>query len=171
MRSCSIRTGKAGLRVGPACLSSLVILLLLVSAAPAQKSEEIRPINSILGVSIGSTLEETRAILTPLGTGGGRDTRDGGRKEAWTLKGTEYATLAFKTDGKGKVVWVSAFARSGKEIPFSKLGDLSKAARAADSQAIWNVETPQGAYRLVVKGANGKASVVYLLSLAFPEIQ
>lgn len=170
MRSCSIQTGRAGFKVGPACLSALVILLLLGSAV-AQKSKEARVINSILGVSIGSTLEETRAKLSPLGTGGGRDTRDGGRKEAWTLKGTDYATLAFKTDGKGKVVWVSAFARPGKEIPFSKLGDLSKAARAADSQAIWNVETPQGGYRLVAKGPNGKASVVYLLSLAFPEVQ
>lgn len=170
MRSCSIQTAKAGLKVGPACLSALVILLLLGSAI-AQKSKDARVINSILGVSIGNTLEETRAKLSSLGSGGGRDTRDGGRKEAWTLKGTEYATLAFKTDGKGKVVWVSAFARPGKEIPFSKLGDLSKAARAAESQAIWNVETPQGGYRLVAKGVQGKASVVYLLTLAFPEMQ
>jgi hypothetical protein len=142
----------------------------LLGSAVAQKSKEGRVINSILGVSIGNTLEETRAKLIPLGTGGGRDTRDGGRKEAWTLKGTEYATLAFKTDGKGKVVWVSAFARPGKEIPFSRLGDLSKAVRA-DSQAIWNIETSQRGYRLVAKGVNGKASVVYLLSLAFPEMQ
>ena len=169
MRSCFVQTGKAGLGMGSAGISALVILLLLGSAV-AQKSKGARVINSILGVSIGNTLEETRAKLTPLGTGGGRDTRDGGRKEAWTLKGTEYATLAFKTDGKGKVVWVSAFARPGKEIPFSRLGDLSRAVRA-DSQAIWNVETPQGGYRLVAKGGNGKASVVYLLSLAFPEIQ
>jgi hypothetical protein len=145
--------------------------MLLLGSAIAQKSKEARVINSLLGVSIGSTLEETRARLSSLGSGGGRDTRDGGRKEAWTLKGTEYATLAFKTDGKGKVVWVSAFARPGKEIPFSKLGDLSKAARAAESQAIWNVETPQGGYRLVAKGVQGKASVVYLLTLAFPEMQ
>ncbi|CAN5432295.1 hypothetical protein BH20ACI3_BH20ACI3_35870 [soil metagenome] len=170
MRSLSMQTLKAGLRVGAACLPALAILT-VIGPAVAQKSKDARIINSILGVSIGKTLEETRAKLTPLGTGGGRDTRDGGRKEAWTLKGTEYATLAFKTDGKGRVVWVSAFARPGKEIPFSKLGEPSKAARAADSQAIWNVETPEGGYRLVAKGANGKASVVYLLSLAFPEVQ
>ena len=170
MRSCSIQSGKAGLKVRPAFLSALVILLLLGSAV-AQQSKDARVINSILGVSIGNTLEETRAKLTPLGTGGGRDTRDGGRKEAWTLKDIDYATLAFKTDGKGKVVWVSAFARPGKEIPFPQLGDLSKAARAADSQAIWNIDTPKGSYRLVAKGANGKAGVVYLLSLEFPAIQ
>ena len=162
---------KAGSLAGPACLSFLLLLSLLYSPAVAQKSKETRTINSLVGVSIGDTLEETHSKLGPLGTGGGRDTRDGGRKEAWTLKGTDFATLAFKTDGKGKVVWVSAFARPGKEIQFSKLGDLSKAARAADSQAVWNIETTQGGYRLVAKGANGKASVVYLLSLAFPEVQ
>ena len=39
------------------------------------------------------------------------------------------------------------------------------------SQAIWNVSSASGGYRLVAKGADGKASVVYLLSLDFPEIQ
>lgn len=170
MRSRSIQTEKAGLKVGPACLSLLSVVLVLVSPATAQTSKESGVINSILGVSIGSTLEETRTKLGSLGSGGGRDTRDGGRKEAWTLKGTDYATVALKTDGKGKVVWVSAFARPGKEIPFSKLGDLSKGA-ASDSQAVWNVETPKGGYRLVAKGTKGKASVVYLLSLEFPEMQ
>lgn len=166
-----VQSQRAGLRVGPACLSSLVVVLLLTSAVSAQKSKQTRTIDSLLGVSIGSTLEEARAKLTPLGTGGGRYTRDGGRNEAWTLKGTDYATLAFKTDGKGRVVWVSAFVRPGKEIAFSKLGDLSKAAQAPGSQTVWNIETPQGGYRLVAKGANGKASVIYLLSLEFPKIQ
>ena len=155
----------------PASLYSLLVVLFITSAAPAQKSKETRVINSLLGVSIGSTLEEARSKLTPLGTGGGRDTRDGGRKEAWALKGTDYTNIAFKTDGKGRVVWVSAFTRPGKEIPFSKLGDLSKTVQTPGSQAVWNIETPQGGYRLVAKGANGKASVIYLLSLEFPEIQ
>src|ERR671912_754078 len=154
-----VQNQKAGLRMGPACLYFLLVVLFSTSAVPAQKSKETRAINSLLGVSIGSTLEEARSKLTPLGTGGGRDTRDGGRKEAWTLKGTDYANIAFKTDGKGRVVWVSAFTRPGKEIPFSKLGDLSKSTHTPGS-AVWNVETPQGGYRLVAKGANGKARVV-----------
>ena len=166
-----VQSQKAGLRVRPACLYSLLVVLLATFAVPAQKSKETRAINSLLGVTIGSTLEEARSKLTPLGTGGGRDTRDGGRKEAWTLKGTDYANIAFKTDGKRRVVWVSAFVRPGKEIAFSKLGDLSKAAQAPGSQTVWNIETPQGGYRLVAKGANGKASVIYLLSLEFPKIQ
>jgi hypothetical protein len=171
MRTCAAKVRKAGLIAGPAWLSCLAVLMLLASPTPAQKSEQLGAIDSLIGVKIGSTLDEARSRLTQFGTGGGRDTREGGRKEAWTLKETDYATLVFKTDGKGKVSWVSAFVRPGKEVPFSKLGDLAKATSVSDSQAIWNVETPQGPYRLVVKGANGKAGVVYLLSLAFPEMK
>ena len=154
----------------PAILLALVASLLLAPSASAQKSKEVPVISSLFGVSIGTTLEEARSKLSPLGTGGGRDTRDGGRKEAWTIKGTDYATLAFKTNSQGKVVWVSAFARPDRRIPFSKLGNLSKAA-TSETQAVWNVETPKGNYRLVAKGVNGKANVVYLLSLESPEPQ
>ena len=171
MRTCSSEVRKAGLKVGSAWLSCLAVLILLASVTLAQKTEQFSAIDSLLGVNIGTSLDEARARLTQIGTGGGRDTREGGRKEAWTLKETDYATLAFKTDGKGKVSWVSAFVRPGKEIPFSKLGEPAKATRVSDSQAIWNIETPLGGYRLVAKGANGKASVVYLLSLAFPEMR
>ena len=116
-------------------------------------------------------MEEARSILVRLGNGGGRDTRDGGRKEAWTLKETDFTTLAFKSNGAGRIVWISAFVRPGKEVSFAKLGDLAKATAVTTSQAIWNVGSSRTGYRLVAKGADGKASVVYLLSLEFPEVQ
>lgn len=147
----------------------LILLLFLTTNAFAQETRTAIP--SLQGIAIGSTLDEVRAKLERIGTGGGRDTRDGGRKEAWTLKETEFATLAFKTNGAGRVVWVSAFARPGKELPFAKLGDPAKAASFNKSQAIWNVRTARSGYRLVAKGAEGKASVVYLLSLDFPEVE
>lgn len=148
---------------------SLLVLLLVASPAPAQKSVRTTVIDSLHGIGIGTSLDRARSILDRLGTGGGRDTRDGGRKEAWTLKETEFATLAFKTDGNDKIVWVSAFVRPGKEIPFTKLGDVTKADILTKSEAIWNFNHERGAYRLVAKGADGKATVVYLLSLDFPE--
>jgi hypothetical protein len=55
----------------------------------------------------------------------------------------------------------------GKEIPFSRLGDLTKATAVTKSQVIWNVGSQREGYRLVAKGA--EASVMYLLSLEFPE--
>ena len=143
------------------------MLLLLTTAANAQQSAQQSIV--IEGVGIGTSYEEAKTILGRIGTGGGRNTRDGGRKEAWSLKETDFMTLAFKTNGKGRIVWVSAFVRPGKEVQFSKFGDLTKATSSSRSQAIWNVGSARGGYRLVVKGTEGKANVVYLLSLDLPE--
>lgn len=124
---------------------------------------------SVLGIRIGSSLEDVHRRLKSLGTVGGRDTRDGGRREACTLTKTEFSSVAYQTDKEGRVRWVTGFVRPGKEIPFSKLGDLAHASYKNDSQAIWNIETAGGGYRLVVKGPDGKARVVSLLSLGEEE--
>jgi len=144
------------------------LLLLVLLAVPVSAQKIV--VGSLEGIAIGTSLDDARSLLARIGTGGGRDTRDGGRKEAWTLKETDFATLAFKTNGAGRVVWISAFVRQGKEMPFSKLGDPTKATTLTKSEAIWNVGHERGGYRVVAKGAEGKASVVYLLSLDFPEI-
>lgn len=149
----------------------LFLLLTLSFSAYAQKSEPPVAIESLAGIGIGTSLDEARAKLSRIGTGGGRDTREGGRKEAWTLAETDFTALAFKTNKAGRVVWVSAFVRPGREEQFAKLGDQAKAATFTKSQAIWNVTLANGGYRLVAKGAEGKASVIYLLSLDFPEAQ
>jgi hypothetical protein len=147
-------------------VASLLSLVLLVVPVSAQKNA----IETLNGIAIGTTLDDARSLLARIGAGGGRDTRDGGRKEAWTLKETDFATLAFKTNGAGHVVWISGFVRQAKEIPFERLGDLTKAETLTKSQVIWNVGNGRTGYRLVAKGAEGKASVVYLLSLDVPEI-
>ena len=143
---------------------SLLMFLLLSASAYAQE-------NSLNGIGIGTSLDEARSILGRIGTGGGRTTRDGGRKEAWTLKESEFATIAFRSNGSGRIVWISAFTRQGKEVPFTKFGDTAKASSFSTSQVIWNVGNGRSGYRLVAKGAEGKATVVYLLALDFPEIQ
>jgi hypothetical protein len=123
-------------------------------------------LSSILGVGIGATLEEARAALDPLGAVAGRETRSGGQKLAWTLEGSEFSSVALKTDRRGRVVWITGFVREGRSLPFTELGDLQTAHRASASQAIWNVPGPRGGYRLVAKGSEGLARVVYLLELA-----
>lgn len=131
----------------------------------AARDDNPRVIDSILGVRIGSNLGQVHKKLKKLGTVGGRETQAGGRKEAWTLNKTEFASIAYQTDDEGRVIWVTGFVRPGKEIPFSKLGDLERATSKNDSQVIWTVKTDEGGYRLVAKGPNGKARVVYLFSL------
>ncbi len=61
---------------------------------------------------------------------------------------------------------MTGFLRPGKEIPFAKLGDLSTARRATDSETVWYVATPDGGYRLIARGQKGKANIITLLSLA-----
>ena len=143
---------------------SLLTLFMLMATAYAQE-------NSLGGIGIGTSLDEARSILGRIGTGGGRNTRDGGRKEAWTLKESEFTSIAFKSNGAGRIVWISAFLRQGKEEPFTKFGDTTKATSISTSQVIWNVGNGRSGYRLVAKGTEGKAAVVYLLALDFPEIE
>ena len=143
------------------------MLLVLTATAYAQETA----VNSLNGIGIGTSLEDARSILGRIGTGGGRDTRDGGRKEAWTLKETDFTSIAFKSNGAGRIVWISAFVRPGKEMEFTTFGDPAKATSWTKSQAIWNVGNARSGYRLVAKGMEGKANVVYLLSLDFPEIK
>lgn len=133
----------------------------------AAQTGGVKVLDSILGVRVGSSLAEAHEKLKDLGTFGGRATREGGRKEAWTLKDGEFSSVAYKTDAAGRIVWVTGFVRPGKEIPFSKIGDLARAAASDETEAAWNVEAHGGArsYRLVAKGPKGKARVVYLLSL------
>lgn len=174
MTNTALRIRRAGPLAGPApsraALLLALLLLLLPSLAAAQQSRA-RVAASISGVSIGASLDEAQTRLDRLGQSGGRATRDGGRKVAWQMKETEFSYLALRADKKGKIVWISGFLRPGKELPFSALGDPKLAHSMTASQAIWNVETPEGGYRLVAKGLNGKATVVYLLSLASPPVE
>jgi hypothetical protein len=150
----------AGAAVAPA------LILLAAAAAPAQ--ERPAPAGELLGVRVGMPLGEARALLDRLGTGGGRDTRSGGRKEVWALSGTDFQYVSLKADGRGRVVWVSGFVRPERAIPFDRLGDVGAAAEASGSVAIWNVAAGPTPYRLVAKGRDGRAAVVYLLDLTAP---
>ena len=166
---------RAGLpAAGPALVLFLFGLVLLSSFVEGQTRARSRVSDSILGVRIGTSLEDAEKKLEKLSITGehptdkDEDERERGTKRAWRLKATDYTSVALQTDEKGRVVWVTGFVRPSKELLFSELGDTSRAVRARDSQAIWNVATPSGGYRLVAKGENGRARVIYLLSLATP---
>ncbi|MGB8509148.1 MAG: hypothetical protein WCD76_12245 [Pyrinomonadaceae bacterium] len=136
--------------------------------ARGRKTRESR--TSVLGIRLESSIEDVHRRLKSLCTIGGRDTRDGGRREGCTLTKTEFSSVAYQTDKEGRVRWVTGFVRPGKEIPFSKLGDLARASYKNDSQVIWNIETGGGeSYRLMAKGPGGKARVVSLISLGQEE--
>lgn len=145
--------------------------VLLKHRVVVAQGEKQKAVDSILGVSVGTKIEDVHEKLKTLGTVGGRETRDGGRKEAWTLKETEFTSVAYKTNADGRVVWITGFVRPGKEIPFDKLGDLARVTGKDKTEAVWDVETGGGGYKLVAKGPDGKARVVTLISLDAPPIK
>ncbi len=160
-------------------LLAVVLLLppLVVPKARAARGDEkrggekrARVSDSILGVKVGDELKKVHAKLKSLGTVAGRDTREGGRKEVWTFKKTDFVSLAYETDREGRIEWLTAFVRPGREIPFPKLGDLARAQSKSDSHAKWRVEEKDGeGYVLMAKGVGGKAGVVQFFALDFQE--
>jgi hypothetical protein len=179
-------TRRTGSLAGPVPLFFLALLVLTSSVILAQQNQQARVIDSILGVGIGTSLDQARAKLDPLRTHKSRGAREegekeaieeqelkreGGSKEAWVLRATDYTTIALKVDRKGHVVWITGFVRQGKEIPFAKLGNLSSATAVTNTRAVWTVATPSGGYRVIAKGQNRRAHVISILSLASPPIE
>ena len=179
MRTLALQLRRAGIFAVPASFFLLLLTLCLglSTVSAQQKNKGKRITDSILGVKIGTRLVDAHEKLKRFGQTGSRqgdkeeEEEAGERKEAWSLSKTQFSSVALKTNREGKVVWVTGFVRPGQEIPFAKLGELSQAYRANELQVVWNVETPEGSYRLVAKGQKGKARVVYLLSLNLPPIQ
>ncbi len=178
MKNMSGQFGSAGFGGRPASLYLIAItfIFVLLSSGIAQSHANKRVSDSILGVKVGMSLSNAHEELERFGNQGSGESDDekeevGEHKEAWSLGKSEFSSVALKANGKNKIVWVTGFVRTGQEIPFERLGDLSTASRVNDSVAIWNVATTTGGYRIVAKGFNGKARVVYMLSLELPPVQ
>ena len=136
----------------------LLTAILLISDTPRAGVQD-----AILGVRVGSTAQEVSSVLRTRGSVESRPTREGGSKQVWRLDGTDFSSIALKLDAAGRVVWVTAFARPGREIPFKQLGDTSRARSASPSRVVWDVSTAAGGYRLVAQGKDGRAGTVSLL--------
>ena len=167
---------------GPAFFWLPVALAFVLTCTPSRGAQRTRGpgrvTDSILGVRLGARLEGVERRLDRLSgrsdkersreSGGEREEEEEGgegRRMAWSLPGTEFRSVAVAFDDEDRVVWITAFLRPGREIPFAKLGDLS-IARVTDSSAVWNVGSRAGGYQLVARGGRGRASVVSLLSFA-----
>lgn len=150
--------------------AALLLGCALAVGVLAQKPDKKVISDSILGVKIGMTAEQADEALervgaNPAGEGVG-ESEEGETKEVWTIRGTAFSRVVLMRNKSGRVAWISGFVRPAKEIDFRDLGDLTAAARSDANQAVWNVTTADGGYRLVAKGREGKATIIYLLSLA-----
>jgi len=186
MKASGFQLRRTGSLLGQVRPFLFLLVFLAASVGLAQKVERARVPDSILGVGIGTTLAQAHAKLDRLRTRKEHSTREnseeeareeqeqereGGRKEAWALRATNYATVALQVDREGRVVWITGFVRPGKEIPFARLGNLTTATVSTGTRAVWNVPTPSGGYRVIAKGQNGRARIVSILSLASPPVE
>jgi hypothetical protein len=159
-----VHLNTAGAKPRPLILCALVLGACVVGA---QAKPESVTLKDVAGITIGMDLFQVRDKMNAIGSTSNLGEFNARRslKEAWTLKETQFKTIAYKASEKKGINWVTGWVREGSEIPFSSLGDLKSAARSTDVQAIWNVSSPSGNFRLVAKGTNGKASVISLFSL------
>lgn len=162
----------AGFTVRPAILS--LFLSLVVSVAAVGQTPPTKTADSILGVKIGMTAHEADEALERVGDrpeGESGEAEDGESKEAWNIRGTDYSSVVIMRGKNGLVRWVTGFVRPGRNVSFASFGDLKTAARSNANSAVWNVKDAAGGYKLVVKGSDRNARVVYLISLASPQVE
>jgi hypothetical protein len=138
----------------------------------ATPTPTVEPSNEILGIGIGSTLEEAHQKLDPLRDPSSAIFRDkeanegdGGEKAYWRLVGTEYSWIMVWANKERRLVQISASVRPEKLKPFAEVGDLSKATVSLESVAKWNVLRPNNrSYQLVAKGPNRHANNIYMIA-------
>src|SRR6266481_8154983 len=89
-------------------------------------AQSVKVMTSILGIELGSTLEQAHAKLDELS-----DPRHPPKEEEegseskilWQIAKTDYSTVFMKADTEKKITYINAILRPGKEIPFEKIGE------------------------------------------------
>jgi hypothetical protein len=161
-----------------AITAGAAIVALFLSRAPhgfyrnRQTSREtIEVSDKILGVGIGSPLQEAHAKLDALrdsaSTGlSGKESDEGeGEKVYWRLVGTDYIWIMAWANKEGRVVQLSAAVRPAKSKSFHEIGDLSRASINHESAAKWNVQRADHlSYRLIARGPDRHADNIYMIA-------
>lgn len=134
----------------------------------AGSAPTIQGTGEILGVAIGSSLEEARRKLDPLREPGSTELRGKGeeaRKAYWKLAGTEYKWIMAWTDEEERIVQLSVAPRAENGKPFAEIGDLAAASTDQENIAVWEAERPDGSrYRLIAKGRERRATSIYMVA-------
>jgi hypothetical protein len=140
-------------------MAAILAVFLGVAAALEGRALREADVHSILGITVGMPLAEVRTRLGTIATVESRATREGGTKEVWRLGRTGFEWIALKTNGDGRVVWLTARRREGAEIPFD---DFSAERPSTDtgSVAIWYVSGKSGGIRVTARGRNRRAQVI-----------
>jgi len=130
-------------------LSLLLVIGILVSAAPA------RPRPEIMGISLEMSRDDARARLKSIGS---LEKEDRKRQEVWAVKDSRISHLLVGYDADYRVRYVTAIARTdGPKIRYQEIADLKTAQRAVvqgNHKFTWEIEARRGqfAYILIARG-------------------
>ena len=128
-------------------------------------ARSVKVTTDVLGVGVGSTLEDAHAKLDHLNDPERpwqeRKDRGGKRKALWQLKVTPFASVYAKTDANLRIENITGFLREGEELPFDKIGETEKAPLKSATAIVWDVIRPdRPLIRVVAEGREHKAGVI-----------
>jgi hypothetical protein len=130
-------------------ISLLLVIGILVSAAPA------RPRPEIMGISLEMSRDDARARLKSIGS---LEKEDRKRQEVWVVKDPRISHLLVGYDADYRVRYVTAIARTdGPKIRYQEVADLKSARRAVvqgNHKFTWEIEGQRGheAFILIARG-------------------
>ena len=130
-------------------ISLLLVISILVSAAPA------RPRPQIMGISLEMSRDDARARLQSIGS---LEKEDRKRQEVWAVKDPRISHLLVGYDADYRVRYVTAIARTdGPKIRYQEVADLKSARRAVvqgNHKFTWEIEGRRGheAFILIARG-------------------
>jgi len=141
-------------------------------------AQSVKVQTAILGIELDSTLESAHSKLDSLGQPtapalegpdeAGRQT-EGEHKVSWRLTKTDYGTIFVKADEKGRLTYIAAYLRPGKEMPFKEIGQLEKAPILTDRMVAWDVVRPnRPLIRIVARGTERKANSITMFIVKRP---
>ncbi len=138
-------------------------------------AQSVKVTISILGLELGSTLEKAHAKLDKLSDPAHppKEQEEGPeRKVLWQLARTDYSAVFVKSDERSRIIYINAFLRPGKEIPFEKIGDAKKAPLQDVNTIAWDVLRPKRPlFRVVAKGADRKANNIAIFVVKRPGLE
>jgi hypothetical protein len=90
-------------------------------------------------------------------------------KVFWQLAKSDFSSVLVKIDDKERITYILGSLRSGKEVPFDKIGELEKAPLLTDKVVGWDVVRPdKSLLRVVARGAERKASSITVFIVKRP---
>jgi hypothetical protein len=141
-------------------------------------AQSVKVMTSILGLELGSTLEQAHAKLDRLTDPkhppktereGPKNNEESEQKVLWQLAKTDYSLVFVKSDENERITSINAFLRAGKEIPFEKIGEAKKAPVQDANTIAWDVLRPNGPlFRVVANGLDRKASSIIMFVVKRP---